>query len=73
MARHRAQAWAGTGAGVAENRRRATPGESAPSQASGCLSRSDGEDAKSRRSFLFWVFVEHPRAGTARSAGHAPY
>ena len=28
---------------------------------------------KRRRSFLFRTFVEHPRAGTARSAGHAPY
>ena len=42
-------------------------------QAPGCLSRSDGEGTKSRRSFLFHVFVEPPRGGTARSTGHAPY
>ena len=41
-------------------------------QAPGCLSRLDGEGTKSRRSFLFRAFVEHPGAGTARSAGHAP-
>ena len=42
-------------------------------QAPGCLSRLDGEGTKSRRSFLFRAFVEHPGAGTARSAGHTPY
>ena len=31
------------------------------------------EGKKSRRSFLFHAFVEHLRAGTACSAGHAPY
>ena len=41
--------------------------------APGCLSRLDGEGTKRRRSFLFRTLVEHPRAGTARSAGHAPY
>ena len=46
---------------------RRTRGECAR-QASGCLSCSDGEGTKSRRSFLFRVFVEHQRAGTARSA-----
>ena len=49
-----------------------TQGECAR-QAPGCLSRSDGEDAKSRRSFLFRAFEEHPRAGTTRRAGHALY
>ena len=71
---------AGTGAGAAEGRRRAEPGERVPvkplaegaRQAPGCLSRSDGEGTKRRRSFLLRAFVEHPRAGTARSAGHAP-
>ena len=29
-------------------------------QAPGCLSRLDGEGTKSRRSFLFRAFVEHP-------------
>ena len=42
-------------------------------QAPGCLSRSDGEGTKRRGSFLFRAFVEHPRAGTTCSAGHAPY
>ena len=51
---------------------RRTRGECAR-QAPGCLSRSDGEGTKSRRSFLFHVFVEPPRAGTACSTGHAPY
>ena len=41
-------------------------------QAPGCLSRSDGEGIKHRRSRVH-AFVEHWRAGTARSAGHAPY
>ena len=70
-ARHRARA--GTGAGDAEGRRRARTLEERARQAHGCLSRSDGEGTKSRRSFLFRAFVEHPRAGTARSAGHAPH
>ena len=61
--------WDCRGAGTAEGRRRAAPGESAPArQAPGCLSRSEGEGTKSRRSFLFRAFVEHPRAGTPRSA-----
>ena len=42
-------------------------------QAPGCLSRWDAEGTKSRRSFLLRAFVEHPRAGTAGSAGPAPY
>ena len=42
-------------------------------QAPGCLSRSDGEGTIRRRSLLFRAFLEHPRAGTACSAGHAPY
>ena len=42
-------------------------------QAPGCLSRLDREGTKSRRSFLFLAFVEHRRAGTARSAEHAPF
>ena len=51
---------------------RRTWGECAP-QAPGCLSRSDGEGTKSRHSFLFHAFLEHPSTGTARSAGHALY
>ena len=42
-------------------------------QAPGCLSCSGGEGTKRSRSFLFCTFVEHPRAGTPRSAGPAPY
>ena len=60
-----------TETGIAEGRRRGTRGECSH-QAPGCLSRSDGEGTKSRRSFLFQAFVEHPRARTAGSAGHAP-
>ena len=41
-------------------------------QAPGCRSCSDGKGTKSRCSFLFRAFVEHPRAGTARSTRHAP-
>ena len=63
---------AGTGAGDGGQKARHTRGESAH-QAPGCLSSSDGEDAKSRCSFLFQAFVEHPTAGTAHSAGPAPY
>ena len=60
------------GWGRGEQKARHTRGECAR-QASGCLSRSDREDTKCRCSFLFRAFVEHPRAGTARSAAHAPY
>ena len=42
------------------------------SQAPGCLGRSRGESTKRRRSRV-QAFVEHPTAGTAHSAGHAPY
>ena len=48
------------------------PGRVHPSSP-GCLSHSDGEGTKRRRSFLFRAFAEHPRAGTARSTGHVPY
>ena len=41
-------------------------------QAPGCLSRSEGEGTNCRRSRVR-ALVEHPRAGTARSAGPAPY
>ena len=78
VARHRAQAPDRRGRGLGLGMRRAEGAPHRPQgecarQAPGCLSRSDGEDAKRRRSFLFRAFVEHPRAGTARSAGHAPY
>ena len=64
--------WQGLGLGTRRGEGAPHRGECSR-QAPGCLSRSDGEDAKSRRSFLFRAFVEHPRAGTAHSAGHAPY
>ena len=51
---------------------RRTGGECAR-QTPGCLSLSDREGTKRRRSFLFQAFVEHPRAGTARSTGPTPY
>ena len=51
---------------------RRTRGECAR-QAPGCLSRSDGEGTKCRRSFLFRAFVEDPRAGIMCGAGHTPY
>ena len=38
-------------------------------QAPGCLSCSVGEGTKSRHSFLFLAFVEHPRAGTRAARG----
>ena len=76
MARHRAHAPYRRGRDWGWGRRgqkvHRTRGECAR-QAPGCLSRSDGEGTKSRRSFLFRAFVEHRRTGTARSAGHAPY
>ena len=64
------QARAGTGAGDAEGRRCCTRGECAW-QAPGCLSCLGL--GRKERSFLFRTFVEFPRAGTARSAGHTPY
>ena len=47
------------------------PGECAR-QAPGCLSCSGREGIKRRHSGVR-AFVEHPRAGTARNAGPAPY
>ena len=68
--------WTGAGGdwgwGRGGQKARRTRGECAR-QAPDCLSRSGGEDAKSRRSFLFRAFMEHPRAGTAGGAGPAPY
>ena len=74
MARRRHPTGAGGdwGWGRGGQKVRRTWGECAQ-QAPGCLSRSDGEGTKSRRSFLFRAFVEQPRAGTAHSAGHTPY
>ena len=83
LARHRAQApdWRGRKLSLGLRRGEGAPhpgrarrkrGECA-CQAPGCLSCSDWEEAKSRRSFLFRAFVEHLRAGTVRSTGHAPY
>ena len=63
----------GTEAGVAEGRRRATPGESAAIKLLAACVALTGKAQKSRRSFLFWAFVDYPKAGTAPSAGHAPY
>ena len=62
----------GLGLGTPRGEGAHTRGECAR-QAPGCLSRPDGEGTKSRRSFLLLAFVEHPRAGTTCSAGHAPY
>ena len=64
----RAETEAGTRGG---EKARRTRGECAR-QTPGCLSRSDGEGTKRSRSFLSRAFVEHPRAGTALSAGPAP-
>ena len=60
------------GWGCGGQKARHTQGE-CTRQAPGCLSHSDGEGTKSRRSFLFRAFVEHPRAGTVHSAGRTPY
>ena len=70
--RHPAGAGEDWGWGRGGQKARRTRGECA-CQAPGCLSPSDGEGTKSRGSFLFRAFVEHRRAGTARSAGQAPY
>ena len=52
-------------------RKARAPGESEP-PSSWLMSRSGGEGTKRRRSRVP-AFVEHPRAGTPRSAGPAPY
>ena len=70
--RHPTRAGGDWGWGCGGQKARRTRGECAR-QAPGCLSRSDREGTKSMCSILFRAFVEHSRAGTARSAGHAPY
>ena len=70
VARHRAQA--GTGAGDAEGRRRAAPGRARPS--SPWLPEPLGRGRHKKQARLFVPgFCGTPRAGTARSAGHAPH
>ena len=63
----------GRGLGLGPQRGEGAPHwEECAHQVPGCLSRSGEEGTKRRRSRVH-AFVEHPRAGTARSAGHSPY